>query len=75
VIVFFHADCSSLYFIDDQGIELIHLEAQRTTPWTAISEDIVLAALKVLLEPSNYPMCIMCDLGRHRTGVKRDAVI
>jgi hypothetical protein len=36
--------------------------------WDPITEEAVLQALDLILTPSNYPMMIMCNLGRHRTG-------
>lgn len=33
-----------------------------------ISEELVLAALEIILNPANYPLAVMCNLGRHRTG-------
>ena len=59
----------SLYFLDDQGIELIRLGTERTSQFNSISEDVVLTALNVILDTRNYPMCLMCDVGRHRSGV------
>lgn len=36
--------------------------------WDPITEEAVLQALDLILNPTNYPMMIMCNLGRHRTG-------
>lgn len=36
--------------------------------WDPISEEMVLEALEIILNPRNYPLIIMCNLGRHRTG-------
>jgi len=59
-------------FVDDQGIELIHLgmdsQTRISNPWNPISEDTVVSALKLILDPKNYPLSVMCNLGRHRTG-------
>jgi len=56
-------------FVDDQDIELIHLGIDsHQTPWSPISEETVISALKIILDPANYPLHIMCGLGRHRTG-------
>eukprot|EP00026_Physarum_polycephalum_P018515 Phypoly_transcript_20134.p1 GENE.Phypoly_transcript_20134~~Phypoly_transcript_20134.p1 ORF type:complete len:165 (+),score=18.72 Phypoly_transcript_20134:99-593(+) len=58
-----------LNFVDDQEIELIHLGMDtQQNPWNPISEDIVISALRIILDPSNYPLAVMCNLGRHRTG-------
>ncbi|KNE63235.1 hypothetical protein AMAG_08384 [Allomyces macrogynus ATCC 38327] len=58
-----------LNFIDDQEINLEHLGvATSVNAWDPISEEIVLEALEVILNPRNFPLIIMCNLGRHRTG-------
>jgi len=31
-------------------------------------QDTVVSALKLILDPKNYPLSVMCNLGRHRTG-------
>lgn len=56
-------------FIDDQDIVLHHLGCNSTgNGWEALSEEVVLEALELLLDPRNYPLMVMCNLGRHRTG-------
>ncbi|KAG2179131.1 hypothetical protein NQZ79_g1231 [Umbelopsis isabellina] len=56
-------------FIDDQEIQLYHLGVISTVnAWDPITEEAVLEALDIILNPRNYPMMIMCNLGRHRTG-------
>jgi len=56
-------------FVEDQEIELIPLGMDTNqNPWNPISEEIVISALKYILDPRNYPLYIMCGLGRHRTG-------
>ena len=58
-------------FIDDQEIQLHHLGVvSSVNAWDPITEEAVLEALDLILQPSNYPMMIMCNLGRHRTGTK-----
>lgn len=60
-----------LDFIEDQGIELVQLAPQQDelpAPWKPISEDVVLSAMEYLLDPSTYPIYVMCSQGRHRTG-------
>jgi tyrosine-protein phosphatase OCA1 len=58
-----------LNFIDEQGINFFHLGKERTrTPWQLVSEAVVLRAMEIVLDTSNYPLHIMCHLGRHRTG-------
>ena len=59
-----------LQFVEDQEIELIHLGMDtHQNPWNPISEEIVITALKLLLDPKNYPALVTCGLGRHRTGI------
>lgn len=36
--------------------------------WEPITEDLVLSALQLLVNPSTYPAIVMCNQGRHRTG-------
>jgi len=58
-----------LAFVDDQSIDLVSLgDEAPTTPWKPTSEDVVLTALDVLLDPERAPLLIMCYPGRHRTG-------
>lgn len=56
-------------FIDDQEIQLHHLGVvSSVNAWDPITEEAVLQALDLVLNPTNYPVMIMCNLGRHRTG-------
>eukprot|EP00741_Cyanophora_paradoxa_P001038 tig00000455_g1000.t1 len=56
-------------FMDDQDITLHHLGSEgHSNPWKPISEQVVLEALDLILDPKNYPLMVMCNLGRHRTG-------
>ncbi|GJD12728.1 Probable tyrosine-protein phosphatase [Galdieria sulphuraria] len=58
-----------LNFVDDQGIELVALGWDgEKSPWKPISEEVVLNALDCILNVDNYPLHVMCNLGRHRTG-------
>ncbi|KAI9219010.1 putative tyrosine phosphatase family protein [Blastocladiella britannica] len=58
-----------LNFLDDQDIQLEHLGVSAATnAWDPVSEEVVLEALDVILNPRNYPLIVMCNLGRHRTG-------
>ena len=59
-----------LAWLEDQRITLIHLgeDVGKRSPWKPVSEETVLEGLHVLLEPASYPLLIMCNLGRHRTG-------
>lgn len=56
-------------FIDDQEISLKSLGGDnRQNTWDHMSEDVVLQALQILLDVNNYPLMVMCGLGRHPTG-------
>lgn len=58
-------------FIDDQGIDLIPLtpdEEDAGPAWKPMSEEVVLSAMELLLDPNMYPIYVMCSQGRHRTG-------
>ncbi|KAI8893729.1 protein-tyrosine phosphatase [Globomyces pollinis-pini] len=58
-----------LNFIDDHDIVFHHLGYNATAnAWDPISEEVVLEALELMLNPINYPLMVMCNLGRHRTG-------
>ena len=35
---------------------------------TETTEEVVQEASELILTPQNYPMIVMCNLGRHRTG-------
>jgi len=59
-----------IMWLEDQRINLVILgeEVGKRSPWKPVSEETVLEGLHLLLEPANYPMLVMCNLGRHRTG-------
>ncbi|TPX68362.1 hypothetical protein SpCBS45565_g03118 [Spizellomyces sp. 'palustris'] len=58
-----------LNFIEDQEIQFHHLGINvSANAWDPISEEVVLEALELILDPKSYPMIVMCNLGRHRTG-------
>ncbi|ORY49869.1 putative tyrosine phosphatase family protein [Rhizoclosmatium globosum] len=59
-----------LNFIDDQEIAFHHLGLLNASAnaWDPISEEVVLESLELILDPKNYPLMVMCNLGRHRTG-------
>lgn len=62
---------NSMDFIDDQEINLHHLGVvSSVNAWDPITEEAVLETLELILNPSNYPVMIMCNLGRHRTGMQ-----
>lgn len=59
-------------FVDDHEIDFVHLGIDtKRQSWNSLSEEAVLAALDILLNPANYPVMVMCYLGRHRTGAPR----
>lgn len=58
-----------LQFTTDHGIKLVHPSQQASpSPGSAITEEIALDALHIILNPANYPLLITCNLGRHHTG-------
>ncbi|KNC76816.1 tyrosine-protein phosphatase, partial [Sphaeroforma arctica JP610] len=60
-----------LNFVDDHDIELLHLgkSSHHRHAWTPIEEETVVDTMRLALDPKlNYPLMIMCNLGRHRTG-------
>ncbi|KAL1920236.1 uncharacterized protein VTP21DRAFT_1382 [Calcarisporiella thermophila] len=58
-----------LDFIDDQEIQIYQVgNVSSINAWDPITEEAVLEALEIILNPQNYPMTVMCNLGRHRTG-------
>ena len=59
----------SINFVDDQSIRWEHLGTDsQHNAWDPMSEDVVVRALGMILDTGNYPLMIMCNLGRHRTG-------
>ena len=55
-------------FIDDHDINFHHLGlSQSSNAWDSISEEVVLEALEIVLN-GPFPLCVMCNQGRHRTG-------
>lgn len=64
-----------LNFIEDQGVEFLHLGKEDGTAtrvgqnaWSPLSEELVVRALKIMLEHDRYPLLVMDNLGRHRVG-------
>ena len=59
-----------LKWLDNRQIELVHLgeDVGTRSPWKPVSEEMVVDGLHQLLDPSSYPLIVMCNLGRHRTG-------
>jgi tyrosine-protein phosphatase OCA1 len=57
------------FLMDNDQITFYHLRQQQSNNIsTTLSEEIVLAALELILDRRNYPIMVMCNLGRHRTG-------
>ncbi|KAI0238856.1 tyrosine-protein phosphatase required for protection against superoxide stress (By similarity) [Massospora cicadina] len=71
-IIFLSAEepeASFMDFVDDQNIEFHHLGLDSSSnAWDPITEEVVIESLGLLLDKKNYPMLVMCNLGRHRTG-------
>lgn len=63
---------SLLVWLQDQHIDLVHLgedgSGGQRSPFKPVSEETVLEGLRLLLDPARYPLLVMCNLGRHRTG-------
>ncbi|GAA5828837.1 hypothetical protein JCM11251_005891 [Rhodosporidiobolus azoricus] len=58
-----------MQFIKEHDIRLFHLGADDyAATYDPISEDTVLQALNLLLDPANAPVLVGCNQGRHRTG-------
>lgn len=57
-------------FLKEQGIEFRQIAGVEASSVAGqrISEQFVLDALHAILDPKCYPLMIMCNLGRHRTG-------
>ncbi|KAK4699023.1 tyrosine-protein phosphatase OCA1, partial [Phenoliferia sp. Uapishka_3] len=63
------ASLPSINFLADQDVKLHHLGVENAVQYDgAITEEVVLSSLALLLVPASLPMLIMCNLGRHRTG-------
>mmetsp|Transcript_19420 Transcript_19420/g.47176 ORF Transcript_19420/g.47176 Transcript_19420/m.47176 type:complete len:171 (+) Transcript_19420:35-547(+) len=61
-------------FVSDQGIELLQLgaamEEQKSSLWSPMSEEVVLQALREILDvENNYPICLIDSVGRNRVGI------
>jgi tyrosine-protein phosphatase OCA1 len=56
-------------FLREEEIELRQMTGgEKTNIGQRISEQMILGSLRVLLDPDAYPLAVMCNLGRHRTG-------
>lgn len=52
----------------DQKAELVLLGREEGPSNLAICEETVLRALDIILDHTNYPICVLCGQGSHRTG-------
>lgn len=46
----------------------MHLGVETALNYDPITEEAVLQALDVIINPTSGPLMVMCNLGRHRTG-------
>ena len=60
----------SLDFLKENNIAWHHVGADEfLATYDPLSEEAVLEALELILDPANVPCAVMCNQGRHRTGV------
>ena len=60
---------SHLGFLEEQGVQLLHFGVTgNKEPFDEMSDDIVRAALRAVIDPANHPVLIHCNQGKHRTG-------
>lgn len=60
---------NSRCYIKDRNITLHHLAADEfAASYDPLSEETVLQALDLILDPTNAPILVCCGQGRHRTG-------
>lgn len=58
-----------LQFLAENNIELFQLGILgNKEPFVVISADLITAAAKIVLDPTNHPILIHCNRGKHRTG-------
>ena len=71
-VIYLSLDAPSIFFrefLKEQNIELVQISGGETSPmYQKISENLIIDALHSILNPSAYPILVMCNLGRHRTG-------
>lgn len=71
-VIYLSLDAPSVLFLEflkEHNIELKQISGAETTGFAQrVSEQLVLDALHSLLNPNAYPIIVMCNLGRHRTG-------
>ena len=60
---------SHLGFLEEQGVQLLHFGVTgNKEPFDEMSDDVVRAALRAVIDPANHPVLIHCNQGKHRTG-------
>ena len=60
---------SHLGFLEEQGVQLLHFGVTgNKEPFDEMSDDVVRAALRAVIDPANHPLLIHCNQGKHRTG-------
>ena len=71
-VVYLSFDAPSVFFkefLQEHNIELVQISGNETSPmYQKISENLIIDALHSILNPHAYPIIVMCNLGRHRTG-------
>jgi tyrosine-protein phosphatase OCA1 len=62
-------DDAFISFVKTQeNLDVIYLGSTGRQKFNPLDEETVVTALDIILDPGNYPLYIMCQLGRHRTG-------
>eukprot|EP01004_Peranema_trichophorum_P010218 NODE_8988_length_629_cov_35.065217_g8360_i0.p1 GENE.NODE_8988_length_629_cov_35.065217_g8360_i0~~NODE_8988_length_629_cov_35.065217_g8360_i0.p1 ORF type:complete len:165 (-),score=14.48 NODE_8988_length_629_cov_35.065217_g8360_i0:65-559(-) len=54
-------------FLEEHVIECQHLTAESSQS-EMVTEGVIVQALRVILDPTHYPVLVCCGVGRHRTG-------
>ena len=66
------------FFLEDNGIEAVRIgeesggsspEQGKTKTWQPISEEVVLRAMRELVDSSKYPLLVIDVYGKHRAGI------
>eukprot|EP00762_Andalucia_godoyi_P006682 ANDGO_06157.mRNA.1 putative tyrosine-protein phosphatase At1g05000 len=61
---------ANVEFSDRHGIQILQYGVEgNKEPFIDIPDDVIRAALVQLVDPSNHPILIHCNKGKHRTGV------
>lgn len=56
-------------FLQKENIKLFQLGMSgNKEPFVKISHDLITEAIKIVLDPTNHPILIHCNRGKHRTG-------